>query len=346
MDVDAKAGDHDFHIVSLTPSVTLFVDFDGTDDTDPRGGSFYRGTAHVCLKDAIFQPSTAERHAVELISLLNDVGSLPPVMFVMTDGGPDHNCRHLSVQMSWLGFFLLTGMDMLAVSRGAPTQSWTNPAERVMSTLNLSMQNMALAREKQDDEFEAVMRRCNGMNVVRAIGNDDQVEAQPDEPLVAVDGALSPPLTASNSSEPIPAHDIHGVEPQLDVQSHGAPEPALEGVAADSHHGVPEDVFEEDEGFLLVEDDEVVERNESGGAQGPSTPPLSLPGFKAKYRASITPVMSLLERQIRRSTWCEKPVEVHACAKDNEVLPSDPSPCCAIGTDDKVVRRSMPSLRC
>ncbi len=93
----------------------------------------------------------------------------------------------------------------------------------------------------------------------------------------------------------------------------------MEGVVVDSHHGVPEDVFEEDEGFLLVEDDELVERNDSCGAQGSSTPPLSLPRVETTYRASITPVMSLLERQIRRSTWCEKPVEVHACAKDNEV---------------------------
>lgn len=65
-DIVAKVGDHDFHVVSLTPSVTLCVEFDGTDDTDPRGKSFYKGTAHVCLKDSIFQPSHAERHEVEL----------------------------------------------------------------------------------------------------------------------------------------------------------------------------------------------------------------------------------------------------------------------------------------
>lgn len=63
-DVEARAGDHDFHIVSLTTNVTLLVDFDGTHEDDDCLTSFYKGHAHVCLKDAIFQPSTAERHVV------------------------------------------------------------------------------------------------------------------------------------------------------------------------------------------------------------------------------------------------------------------------------------------
>ena len=63
VDIDSQAGDHDFHVVSLTPSVTLLVDFDGIDTS---ASSFYRGQAYVSLKDSIFQPSTAERHVVEL----------------------------------------------------------------------------------------------------------------------------------------------------------------------------------------------------------------------------------------------------------------------------------------
>ncbi len=88
-------------MVSLTPSVTLVVDFDGRNDMDEEKKmvSFYRGSAHVCIKDSIFQPSNAERHAVELTSLLESVSggrfTSCPVLFVMTDGGPDHNCRHL-----------------------------------------------------------------------------------------------------------------------------------------------------------------------------------------------------------------------------------------------------------
>ena len=73
-------------MVSLRPSVTLVVDFDGRNNLDEEVQllSFYRGRAHVCLKDYIFQPSNAERYAVELLSLLDSVnerGSFPcPVL--------------------------------------------------------------------------------------------------------------------------------------------------------------------------------------------------------------------------------------------------------------------------
>ena len=145
--------------------------------------SFYRGSAHVSLKESIFHPSNAERHAVELINLLESVtaeNSAPsPVLFVMTYDGPDHNCNHLSVQMSWLGFFLKTRMDMLVVIRVAPTQSWTNPAERCMGDpINLALQNYALSRTKlKEDTMEVHMRRCNGMSSVRTKAEEFTVTA-------------------------------------------------------------------------------------------------------------------------------------------------------------------------
>ena len=62
-------------MVSITPSVILVVDFDGNENIDEgeRLASFYRGNAHVCLEDSIFQPSNAERHDVELISLMKNL---------------------------------------------------------------------------------------------------------------------------------------------------------------------------------------------------------------------------------------------------------------------------------
>jgi len=141
-------------VVSLTPRVTLFVDFDRRNDMDgeKKMTSFYRRSTHVSLKDSIFRAYNAERHAVELISYLDAVlagcCAPSPVLFVMTDGRPDHNCKHLSVQMSWLGFFLKTRIDMLVVTCVAPTQSRTNPAERCMGPINLALQNCALSRTK------------------------------------------------------------------------------------------------------------------------------------------------------------------------------------------------------
>ena len=62
---------------------------------------------------------------MESLSLLDSVtkrGSFScPVLFVMTNGGPVHNCKYLFVQMSWLGVFLKSGMGMLVVSHVAPT---------------------------------------------------------------------------------------------------------------------------------------------------------------------------------------------------------------------------------
>ena len=73
--MQSKACDHDFYVVSLTPSVTLVVDFDGDENIGEEEilVSFYRGNAHVCLKDSIYQPSNVERHDVELISLMEKV---------------------------------------------------------------------------------------------------------------------------------------------------------------------------------------------------------------------------------------------------------------------------------
>ena len=230
-DVVPRAGDHDFHVVSLTPSVTLVVDFDGTESRDLGLTSFYKGQAHVCLKDAIFQPSHAERHAVEFGQLLAGCPTPYPALFVMTDGGPDHNCRHLSVQMSWLGFFILSGLDMLVVHRAAPTQSWTNPAERVMGPLNLAMQNMALCRTKMDNDFEAAMHRCNGMAAVRTLHEEqcanattpplDQHETSPTQPMEVQPAGLAASREGNLYSSDIQQHAI--VAPPLD--QHEAPPP-------------------------------------------------------------------------------------------------------------------------
>ena len=187
-DVEAKAGDHDFHVVSATPSVSLVVDIDGTATAEVGRTSFYQGQAHVNLKDSIFQASSAERHVVELAALLRETPQSTPALFVMTDGGPDHNCKHLAVQLSWLAFFIDMGMDMIAVWRGAPTQSWTNPAERVMGPLNLAMQNMALCRTEMDDDFEAVMKKCNGMSAVRTAAAAS-AEREPEVPETVADAA-------------------------------------------------------------------------------------------------------------------------------------------------------------
>ena len=63
---EITAADHDFTKLSLTPSVTLFVDIPNN-----ISESFYDGKVYVCYKDTIFQPSSALRHSTEFFNLMN-----------------------------------------------------------------------------------------------------------------------------------------------------------------------------------------------------------------------------------------------------------------------------------
>ncbi len=138
-DVQAVADDDDFHNVSLTPSVALYV-FVQPDEREDNV-SYYRGQAHVWLKDSVFEGSSRVRHARELLILGNAIGDdLRGFAMIYSDGGHDHNVSFYNFIMSWLAYFTLSGHDILIVARTAPTQSWTNLAEHVMSVLNLAMQ--------------------------------------------------------------------------------------------------------------------------------------------------------------------------------------------------------------
>jgi hypothetical protein len=97
------------------------------------------GTAFVTLKDSVFQSSSPQRHVAELIPVLEKKDIKASVLLMFTDGGPYHNCKHLSVQTALIAMFLLGGMNTMVVLRTAPQQSWTNPAERIMSILNLGL---------------------------------------------------------------------------------------------------------------------------------------------------------------------------------------------------------------
>jgi len=56
---------------------------------------------------------------------------------------------------------------MLICLRTCPYQSWQNIAEWIMSTLNLALQNMSLARCSMDPEFEKMIHNKNSLSEVR-----------------------------------------------------------------------------------------------------------------------------------------------------------------------------------
>ena len=98
------------------------------------------GSVYVGVKDLIFEPSSPFRHHTELFSVLKQVSFDKPVLFLYSDGGPDHRLTYLSVQLSLIALFLNLDLDYLCVGRTAPYHSWRNPVERIMSIINLGLQ--------------------------------------------------------------------------------------------------------------------------------------------------------------------------------------------------------------
>jgi len=248
-DVTNVAGDHDFHKVSLTPSVALEVVIKPHEGEGDGLQSFYRGQCHVVLKDSVFQPSTPLRHATELMSIARScymrgdiTRGTPGVAFIMSDGGPDHNVSFYTVIAAWLALFMELEMDVLTISRTAPTQSYMNCAERCMSELNWGLQNNALARVRVDDDFEKAFARCNSMTAIRAaaakaLNEELQAEAD-DEPM--------PPLAEDSDSDEEEAGDTSssseaGTDMQADDSSSSA------AVESEAEEGDGSSSFSEEE---------------------------------------------------------------------------------------------------
>ena len=147
--------DHDFSRASLIPSVTLHLDI-----PEEHNGSWYDGVPHVSLKDAVFQASSPRRHAVELSQLMELHKIDDPILVLYTDGGPDHRCDYLSVIYSMVFLFIKHDLDMLILARNAPGHSWRNPAERIMSVLNLGLQSVGMMRQAAgNQEIEQKIQR-------------------------------------------------------------------------------------------------------------------------------------------------------------------------------------------
>ena len=72
----------------------------------------------------------------------------PYCCYVYTNGGPDHQVNFLSVQLSCIALFLTHDLDYLVAVRTPPYNSWKNPAEHVMSELNLALQTVGVMGQK------------------------------------------------------------------------------------------------------------------------------------------------------------------------------------------------------
>ena len=154
------AGDHDMTKSSLTPSVTLDIKIPSNVEE-----FFVRGKVSVTVNDSVFQSSNAFRHAVSLSRLLHE--RHVNVLLKYTDGGVDHRNTLEAVKCAAICLFKEHNLDMLVLCRCAPGHSWRNPAERVMSILNLGLQNCSLEREKVNEDDEKLLKKCGSMSEIR-----------------------------------------------------------------------------------------------------------------------------------------------------------------------------------
>jgi len=101
-----EVGDHDFTYFSIIPSVLFRIDI-----PEYFEGSWYSGQVCVIYKDAVFQPSSLMRHAAEVNSWLIEQLGEKSMLFVYTDGGPDHRLTYISTQLSLIALFLNLKLD-------------------------------------------------------------------------------------------------------------------------------------------------------------------------------------------------------------------------------------------
>ena len=123
-------GDHD----SLVPSVALIVEIPSSIE-----GSVYSGDVLVGVKDSVYEPSSPFRHATELHNCLMKRMNGRHILFLYSDGGPDHQITYINVQLSLIALFLNLDLDVLVAGRTAPSHSCANPVKRIMSIINLAL---------------------------------------------------------------------------------------------------------------------------------------------------------------------------------------------------------------
>lgn len=75
----------------------------------------------------------------------------------------------MSVQVAYVAFFIKEDFDLLVAARTCPGHSFANPAERVMVTLNLGLQNVTFARASMPDTSEAKVKQATSMSAVQAV---------------------------------------------------------------------------------------------------------------------------------------------------------------------------------
>ena len=162
-----SACDHDYIQMHVTPSVVLKM-------TPPRSvaQSFYGGAPFMILKDAIFEASSAMRHMSELKKTHSEEDRGKSVHLFYTDGGGDHRTPFISVQKSYIAYFIEMDLDFLGGLRTPPYYSVLNPAERLNTCANGGLYGMTLARKEMSPETEKRIKNISSKKKWRNLQQD------------------------------------------------------------------------------------------------------------------------------------------------------------------------------
>ena len=77
--------------------------------------SWYDGHVHILFKDSAFEPSSPCQHAAELNVILQPNAMDYPLLFLYTDGGPDHHLTYASVKLTLIALFQKLDLDYLGL---------------------------------------------------------------------------------------------------------------------------------------------------------------------------------------------------------------------------------------
>ena len=102
-----------------------------------------------------------------LSNILKEKHEVPPIFMKFTDGGCDQRNNLEKVKCSTICLFKEFDFDMVITGRCAPGQNYTHPCEKVMSILNIGLQNCSTERGLCDENIEKELKKCNSMGAIR-----------------------------------------------------------------------------------------------------------------------------------------------------------------------------------
>ncbi|CAB3989013.1 Hypothetical predicted protein [Paramuricea clavata] len=153
-----------YNLKEITASSTLATSecVRGTSDTD-----IIQGSSHPEFLPTCGNKSKTERYLSEdwlrkdrFIDIPDSILDVPPILLIYTDDGPDHRSTYMSVKLSMIALFIELDLDELVALQTAPSNSWANPVECIMSIVNIGLQGIGIMRKKGT--------KANNMKEVRA----------------------------------------------------------------------------------------------------------------------------------------------------------------------------------